>query len=1731
MAGFAFKTGHKGTGYYQDALPTAPEASSNDHEPPRDGTDDDAGGPTSRADRKRDENGKRLRKRTRKKMANTATDTPFVCQEGDIDQDRWWVQYGWWAIDSVNPNSWTTAKAKVLNLSSADAIGMQETKVEGEEKISDAKRHARDLGWNSTFTGAKSTPAQRASGGCAVCARKGTGVSDKGSVEIDDKVRHRVCHAWVNGVVKGGLHVFSVYAKDLIGPVGENLKLLEELVAATRAVSGPWIITADWNMTPEALSATGWPRMIGGCIVAPSLPTCNEEVYDFFVVSEGLRHAVKGIQRIKGAGLQPHFPVRIFISGNARRLAVRKLVKAQRVHGTLPHGPANKPADFSGVHDAARKGDVTQAMTRWYKLARAEWSSLTGRNLEHRRHRFAWASAVGRVADPNAGTSFAARLWRYAATTAKEAQQALGNKGREGYAQRRRALEGHLNDVVTRAQGDLKSMDHGQKEAVQKWSESLTAALTAESIPWCASLSKVAGKRAEKMEAETMRRKQAAWRTMLGNGSSMEGGTGVPTRTAYRWVKGICGWTSSAVGPDVQSEAAFKEEPDDPDAYEDDWSTSDNFLRILKASKNSGTIAPAADQVTVEREAEEWAKWWQVQATYDDPFERLENREQADTDRNELAPLTVADIRMAAKSFPIGTGVGVDNVSPRALDRLSDEAIEALISVLHACERTGKWGECNALVMIVLLPKADGGVRPIGLLPTTVRVWMRARVGVARRWEEKNADPCFFGGKGMGAQKAAWKVAYRAEVANTVADEHVQALLDMTKAFETIPHAKLVHTAKKYGYNLALLRLSIAAYRMGRTIGIDGAQSGVLRATRGITAGSGFATTELRILMQEVVLLTLADWGTSVGLTLYVDDLTIETRGDIVGAAGRCAAAVDFICEMLEKDMGFIISEKKSVVVASHPMAAIAAANASSQARITAVKVAKLLGTATRAGAHRAVNLLKVRTHQFKKRCAKFQALRKMGVNTAAMAQAAAASTMTYGAECIGISDSMLMDMRRITAKICVGAAEGKSPIRSLYAVDGAHGTIDPAFAAHSAPITMWAQAWWGEWDSPAQLDATFAATKLALNSAKGSTWSKVKGPVAAVIATAHRLQWTWTSSHVVVDDAGTEWNLMVDPPAAIKKAVKRSVRRWRLRQIANETPGLVPQTPDITAAGKKTGDTRSRTVLVDCAASALTSLSKKKANSHDKGDWESKHKPYLVSAIAGGQWTQTRKARVTSWNILDKKCQLCNEEDGTLAHRFTCRATCPPGGRAPPPKQAKFAMARLGERRKEILRLQGIVCANVPVDEKPAEGSFRWISDPPDTTREDLVWYTDGSCSNPNCLEVARFGFAIVVVSSDGELIAYGAGVPPAFVTDSGMAEIWALHVVLAETPFIPRVVTDYLGVISVAKTGTAAATAASSANARLWKMIAHQLDGDITQLSSRVVWMPAHQTAAVIGTRLKSDNRTVTSLDFRANRLVDKLALHFAAQSQEAKWGEVMVSSTKAAAKHALMAFGKVTFEANNHKIEVVGDDGVKRHKTVRDSQSAPELKKKARKKETITPTVVETFTADEIKRLLEKLSSLDRDQKKFGRRKLGAKRATPVASTVTMHPAGFKEFVEDKPVKLGALAKLNATARLCEAAAAATKQAEEEAHEEQKEKQLPAFAFLKSDVDTKLPCISCHNVECTCVHASCVLSEPSRTPLERIAIFDGDRRMRPTRTSRPTGSHRESDRAVYSLLHGPR
>ena len=101
------------------------------------------------------------------------------------------------------------------------------------------------------------------------------------------------------------------------------------------------------------------------------------------------------------------------------------------------------------------------------------------------------------------------------------------------------------------------------------------------------------------------------------------------------------------------------------------------------------------------------------------------------------------------------------------------------------------------IVIIALLPKSHGGLRPIGLMPFLVRIWCRARKEVTTQWEELNHHPFLYAGKGMGADVAAWKQAARAELAATFQYRigYAQALLDLVNAFDRIPHWLIVREA------------------------------------------------------------------------------------------------------------------------------------------------------------------------------------------------------------------------------------------------------------------------------------------------------------------------------------------------------------------------------------------------------------------------------------------------------------------------------------------------------------------------------------------------------------------------------------------------------------------------------------------------------------------------------------------------------------------------------------------------------------------------------------------------------------------------------------------------------------------------------------------------------------------------------------------------------------------------
>ena len=157
---------------------------------------------------------------------------------------------------------------------------------------------------------------------------------------------------------------------------------------------------------------------------------------------------------------------------------------------------------------------------------------------------------------------------------------------------------------------------------------------------------------------------------------------------------------------------------------------------------------------------------------------------------------------------------------------------------------------------------------------------MRARSSALRKWESEHDRGSIYGASGKAAKRASWLSAWEAENAKSKEGLYAQALLDSAKAFETVPQNKLWAQAAARGYPLQMLRLALAAYRLPRVIGIDNVFSRLIHATRGITAGSGTATAELRLLILQLLDILEVECPDA-GLAVYVDDINVEaTSGE-----------------------------------------------------------------------------------------------------------------------------------------------------------------------------------------------------------------------------------------------------------------------------------------------------------------------------------------------------------------------------------------------------------------------------------------------------------------------------------------------------------------------------------------------------------------------------------------------------------------------------------------------------------------------------------------------------------------------------------------------------------------------------------------------------------------------------------------------------------------------------------
>ena len=250
---------------------------------------------------------------------------------------------------------------------------------------------------------------------------------------------------------------------------------------------------------------------------------------------------------------------------------------------------------------------------------------------------------------------------------------------------------------------------------------------------------------------------------------------------------------------------------------------------------------------------------------------------------------------------------------------------------------------------------------------------------------------------------------------------------------------------------------------------------------------------------------------------------------------------------------------------------------------------------------------------------------------------------------------------------------------------------------------------------------------------------------------------------------------------SAIRAAVYASVRRWQFRRKFSANLGLAVEALD-GPVGAGLG-TPTPLVHVDLTPAVTPLLGGRTARVESVPSWGPHCRPWLMSAAIVGQWPQVRRAAIWSW-VVDRRCQLCLDAEGTLEHRRNCEATRPAAGWGDQPLRVAAFCCGLSVTRQSLLRTRALLAVTLPAAPILDLPRCRWLTAEPDTTDEGLTWYTDGSVVHAMWEHFTVAACAIVVVNPDGVLVAVAEALLPTKVRTSPAAETNAIALVVGLIP-----------------------------------------------------------------------------------------------------------------------------------------------------------------------------------------------------------------------------------------------------------------------------------------------------------------------------------------------------------
>ena len=1432
---------------------------------------DDLASPTPRAPR--------MRRPARRCRAVVAGDPHALAWPGDVPlDDTQYKHWGLWALVTANVTAWSSADA-LLRRAGADAILLQEHHIVGQDACSRLAQASTYPRWRLSLQAALATDRGGSSAGVAIAVARHTGLSHSIDLPQRATMSHRLQIRHWSGLCKGGVHLVSVYLYDGEGLSRRNLDLLQELSFVIRQLRGLWICGGDFNLSEAELRASNWLSLVDGVTVAADGPSCGDRTIDFFVVPKVLRSHVVAVQRLESAGTAPHTPVRILIRGDCRRAVVRALRAPRQIGASLPSGCLSEEASIT---ETIRRDAPEEQLHAMYEAAErvalevmsvppCQAHAYSGRAFGSS---FVWRPYVAPRAEAAGRLSPLAIAWRTGASALRRLQARFHGHSRQHGAT---LTIMHLHRV---SQG---LGDDNRRAPWFDWLHLVEVTLCTDfDRTRLGQLGALAAANAKTIGREDAAAASAAFRSWLHDGPAA--GLGRQhrfTRIATGWVPSSLLPTSHCTdSPDVADvaggcvhlaadngeevvEALDGDNPAISSSSALPGSSAAQVLPVPAAVPAGIHLRPASLQDEAEAQALHWGAEWLCDAeSYRLPWP-------ADLG-SALPPLDAVKLDGALRSFSGGVGLGWDKMHPRSWLRLGPSMLLSMLHLFLLVEECGRWPGAIGDVLIVLLAKPAGGFRPIGLFPSIVRVWMRIRLADAVVWQSLYERPWLHASAGKGADIAAWKQAARSEQAASRDWHYAAVLLDLVKAFERVPHATLVLQAHALGYNLRLLRVSLAAYRLPRAVGLEGVYSQRVVAARGITAGAGHAVVELRLLLSDL-------WDRvhrmhrSVPLTVYVDDTGLEAMGTERHVLRVLPRAVRAVEEGLGA-LGMELSASKCVASGSSlRVAAHVARECSAFIQLRVVRHAISLGVGLSGGRAPATHALRQRLKTFQMRLPRFAAIRQLAVSTARLLRTGAVSGLTYGAASTGVAPTLLHAQRVATAKAMGDRTSGGDLDLTLAVADGARGGMaDPAFQAHLQPIVTWAHAVWSSWIPRADLVDLAAWAVRTLASAR-RPWAAVCGPATATAASLARLGWRFRDGLTLVTHSGEEVLLTQDSPARVAAIVREAVIQWRWRRVEIRHPQLRPP--------------RDAMSLGPC----WRPLARLLDPSVRIPGWTADLRGALRSAVTNRQWSQSRKH--SAGLVAEPYCCLCSR--GTAASDYSAGGT---SSRAPAvgslihrsvqcpchqilrqtsaPREVSDCSAdlsKVGDRWLWFTRaLQPTRAYEVPAPSP--EATFQWVVRPPDGTIS-TAWtvYTDGSLLDGPTPLLGRCGWAFVALDAAGVVRASAHGVPPGWITTIFGAETWAILQAVAHASGPSALRVDCKAAVDVLFSGRACAVSVKRVTARAWAAI---FDAIATVPLGSLSWVPAHTVAADVGVRRIGNGQFLTARDRAGNDLADQLA-----------------------------------------------------------------------------------------------------------------------------------------------------------------------------------------------------------------------------------------------------------------